>query len=170
MTSTAGDAPSVGVGEARTVAGPGTAMSLASALAYGGGYWLERVHPISGVTHGGDAAVSSWLVKSTLMLPVTLAAVYAASWVAARGGSNGRSTTVFALASGVAVAVVTAACAPALVALFPDPHAHGRPLPGWYQLGDALELVRLDVPIAAAVVLLAQLPHSRRRTPHALSS
>jgi lysylphosphatidylglycerol synthetase-like protein (DUF2156 family) len=157
MSSTADDALCVGEGQARPVAGPVTAMSLALALAYGGGYWLELVHPISGVTHGGDAAVSSWLLKSTLMLPVTLATVYAALWVTARRAFHRRATTVFTLASGVAVAAITAVCAPVLVTLFPDPHAHGQPLPVWYQLGDGLELVRLDVPIAAAVILLAQL-------------
>jgi hypothetical protein len=47
--------------------------------------------------------------------------------------------------------------------LMSDPHAHGQIPPSWYQLGDALQLIRVGVPIAAAVSLLASLEWPARR-------
>jgi cytochrome bd-type quinol oxidase subunit 2 len=140
-----------------------TAMTLALALAYGGGWWLEHAHPITGIEHAGPEATRIWLAQSTMLLPVTLVTVYVVLRLADRWAATPFHLALVSITTAVAVASVTALCAPLIALLSADPHAHGQIPPSWYQLGDALHLVRVDVPIAAAVILLASLEWPARR-------
>lgn len=139
------------------------AMTLAVALAYGGGWWLEYAHPITGIEHVGAEATRFWLAQSTLMLPVVLVTVYGVLWVADLWSSTPARQALLSIATAMSVASVTALCAPLIAWLIADHHAHGQIPPSWYQFGDALQLVRVDVPLAAAVMLLASVDWQARR-------
>src|SRR3954463_11128524 len=128
-------------------------------LGYGGRLWLEISHPASGISHSKGDIVAWWLQGAMLMLPVTVATTYAvlrlvARWKGAPSSLRLPEMAVTLIALAMAVSAVTTLLLPALLWLYPDPHAHGELPPAWYEFGSGLQLLRANVVLGSAVLLV----------------
>jgi hypothetical protein len=157
-------APAARAGASAAMSGAAVTI-YAGVLGYGGRLWLEMSHPASGITHTPARVVSWWLKGATVVLPATLAVVWGIAAVAnrraqvpARGWFGGAA--VWLAAGPLAVAAVTALLLPVQLWLMPELHAHGElPSPS-YEFGSFLELLRADVLLAIAIVLIRSIGRS----------
>jgi hypothetical protein len=141
---------------------PAAVGSLAVALAYGGGLWLQLVHAAAGhVQVGEPPALLHWLRDSTLTLPLIAAAVWLALAVGRRVAPRGDGLGV-RLVSGALLVTILAAVTSLVVALavpvqtiaFGAYHDHhGAQIPLATQMGFG-GLVGLAVDLLIASVVL----------------
>lgn len=85
-----------------------TAAVLGALLAYATGFWLTSLQGAVGAISNAQSPFTNWLLHSTLMLPVFLAAVVAALVLARRAGTVVTGLLVAASATVVGIVQVAA--------------------------------------------------------------